>query len=201
MICQLAAVVCCHDCAQTEVAVKMVSIIDHDLLICVVLTYMATIQQAIKKGVLEPFALPDWETRPSQRPLYVSPELYNWTDNKPELMSEAHKVGNRLLVEHLVQTLCDFRCADRPGAGDLRRVQPTKHGVWKLHPPKLRVYGWFCAPKQLVLICGALEDETKLDRTLNDKKRDEVRDFAKVHHLEETMMKGDARAVIHGQSR
>ena len=160
---------------------------------------MATIQQAITKGALEPFALPCIETRMAQRALYVAPELYDWSDNQPELTNKTHSVGGRLLVEHLIQTLCDLRCAARPGGGDLRRLTPTRDRVWTLRPTKLRVYGWFCAPRVMVLISGALESETKLNRSLNDTMRDSVLKFAKRHELEETMMKGDLRAVIHGQ--
>lgn len=160
---------------------------------------MATIQQAISKGALELFALPCIETRVAQRALYVAPELDEWSDNHPSLTSKTHSVGGRLLVEHLIQTLCDFRCAQRPGGGDLRRLMPTRDRVWTLRPPKLRIYGWFCEPRVMVLVSGALESETKLDKGLNDRKRNSVLAFAKAHGLENTMMQGDLIAVIHKQ--
>jgi transcriptional regulator with XRE-family HTH domain len=85
------------------------------------LTYMATIEDAIRKGVLDEFELPDWEIRLPIRLLYVTAEVIQWAQTKPELHDLALARGGRLLIEHLEQMFCDFRCAQRPAAGDLRR--------------------------------------------------------------------------------
>jgi hypothetical protein len=67
---------------------------------------------------------------------------------------------------------------------DLRQMMPTKHGVRSMRPAKLRIYGWCPKPHAFVAVAGALEIETKTDKTLNDKKRDEVLNFIKTHKLE-----------------
>ena len=65
-----------------------------------------------------------------------------------------------------------------------------------MRPPKLRVYGWCPAAHQFVVVCAALEFETKADKSLNDKKRDEVLDFIRRNDLDEHVLLGDARAVF-----
>ena len=79
-------------------------------------------------------------------------------------MIQNRKSGSRTLAEHIEQLLCDLRCSERPGGGDLRRMISNAKGVWKFHPQKTRLYGW--APKEgcLVIMTGALETETK-DKT------------------------------------
>src|ERR1700730_4553758 len=67
---------------------------------------------------------------------------------------------------------------------DLRQMMPTKQRR-KKHAPReithLRVVPEGAA---FVAVAGALEIETKTDKTLNDKKRDEVLNFIKTHKLE-----------------
>src|SRR3954465_6394968 len=101
---------------------------------------MATLSDIVAKGVLDPFELPQWESRLPIHPLYVAGTLFDWVAATADLQTQ--KIGRRTLFEHLEQTFCDFRCSARPPAGDLRRMTPTKHGIWKLHPPGLRVYGF-----------------------------------------------------------
>jgi hypothetical protein len=101
------------------------------------------------------------------------------------------------MFEHLLQALCEFRCGKRPaGAGDLRRLMPTKNGVWSFHTVGLRTYGWCPKPHSFVAITGALERDTKLDKELNDKKRAEVLSFAAANGLVETIKLGDALALF-----
>jgi hypothetical protein len=78
----------------------------------------------------------------------------------------------------------------------LEGLTPTKHGVWKMHPPRLRVYGWFPIARTFVVVGGALESETKADKTLNNRRMKEVRDFIQVHGLEKHIVRGDIRAVF-----
>ncbi len=168
------------------------------LLTFLLLTYMATIAGAINNGILEEFALPEWEAREPLRPLRVAPGFFDWADEKPEMIDEGYSIGGRCLLDHLEQMLCDFRCAKYPAAGDLRRVMPTKHGIWKAHAPALRIYGWFCAPRRfvVVVVAGALEEETKKDKTMNSAKLDEVRSFIAENDLGKTVLRGDHRAII-----
>ena len=160
------------------------------------LTYMATVAQAVASGTLEIFELPAWEKRLPIRPLYVARKFFDWVENKPELHDADREIGGRLLVDHLEQIFCDFRCAERPGAGDLRRMMPTKYGIWKLHPQGLRVYGWCPATHTFVAVEGALVAETKADGKFNDTKLKAVRDFTKAHGLQGTILRGDIRAIF-----
>lgn len=161
-----------------------------------VLTYMATLEEAISAGHLDRLALPDWEIRPSIRPFYATPGFVTWADNTASLHDRTLAIGGRTLFEHLLQMVCDFQCGQRVRAGDLRRMVPTKHGIWHMYPPGLRLYGWCPARHAFVAVTGATERDTKTDRRLNDVKRDEVRRFIVMHHLAETVVRGDIRVVF-----
>jgi hypothetical protein len=156
---------------------------------------MATIEDAVKAKVLEPYTLPDWESRLPIRRLWVAYEFWDWTD-KDELHDVAHGAGSRTLFEHIEQMLCDFRCSPRFPAGDLRRMLPNKKGVWKMHPPKLRIYGWCPAPHSFVVVTGAFEADTKKDKKLNATKRDEVLAFIATNKLEQHILRGDHLAIF-----
>jgi len=135
------------------------------------------------------------------RPLYVAPGLFDWFDNEPRLFDRKLRIGGRERGEHLMQFFNDMRCDDPLRASDLRRVLPALSRVWKLHPQGLRIYGWFCEPGVFVAVEGAIVEDTKGGTGLNDAKRKAVEAFADRHGLRDTMMKGDHRAVIHGQNR
>ena len=161
-----------------------------------VLTYMATIAEAVAKGVLEKVPLPEWEKRQPIRMLYATPEFLDAIECDEGLHDTSNKSGGKSLYEHLWQMLRDFRCAKRPGAGDLRRMEPTKKGVWTMRPTKLRLYGWVPAPHSFVIVDWAYETETKDDKSLNDKKRDAVLMFIKTSKLENTKQLGDILALF-----
>lgn len=147
-------------------------------------------------GALKLFDLPPWETRPPLWPLYIATEFEDWTDLTPELFDPTKKIGGRFLGEHLALCLSDFRCSRRPPAGDLRRLTPTKKGIWKLHPPGLRLYGWCPKPQSFVVVTGALEIETKKDKKLNDYKQSSVVNFIKANKLQAWVVLGDINAVF-----
>lgn len=157
---------------------------------------MATIPDIIAKGELKPYELPDWEARLPINPLCYTPALEKWIRATEELNDPTMKIGGRTMLEHLDQTFCDLRCSDRPAAGNLRRMMPNRHGIWKLHPPGLRIYGWCPAPRSFVAVTGALESETKTNKKLNDKKRDEVRAFIKLHDVGAHIVRGDILAIF-----
>lgn len=157
---------------------------------------MATIQSALRDGILSEYRLPAWETRESKRPILIAPGLFEWADDDPRMMNIKLGTGGRDRLEHLEQMLCDFRCSNRPSGGDLRRVMPTKHGIWTLRPYKLRIYGWFHEVNRFVAVCGAHEEDTKNHKNLNDEKRDEVREFLRTNNLEKTVKRGDLSAVL-----
>jgi hypothetical protein len=160
----------------------------------ILLTYMATLDGM--RGVLELFEVPDWESRMAIHPLYVAAELFDWVDGTPELQAPKLGRGGRTLFEHLLLTFCDFRCSIRPPAGDLRRMIPNKHGIWKMHPFGLRVYGWFAAECTFVAVTAALESETKADKTLNNQKLHYVKAFIEDHGLQQTVEMGDILAIF-----
>ena len=128
----------------------------------------------------------------------LRPNCSSWADGKAELHDKALAVGGRTLFEHLLTMFCDFRCAERcpPHAGDLRRMTPTKYGIWKMHPPKLRVYGWCPGKNQFAAVTAALKSETKSDKKLNGKKLEQVRNFIKANGLEGAVLRGDILAVF-----
>jgi hypothetical protein len=159
---------------------------------------MATIAGAVTAGLLEEFRLPDHEGRDPLRPLYLAAGLFDWIDETDELYEEdwSKESGGRSMAEHLAQTFCDFRCAKRPLVGDLRRVQPTKKGIWKIHSPGLRIVGWVPFPHAFVAVKGAFVSDThgppaKMDQLVSD-----VLAFAQRHKLSETIKMGDSRALF-----
>jgi hypothetical protein len=145
---------------------------------------MATIAQAVAAKVLEVVPLPPWEKRQAIRCLWATPDLLDWIDESEELQDPKRRLGQRTLGEHLWQFFANFRCSDRPSPGDLRVVMPPKKGVAKMHPPGLRIYGFVPAPHQFVAVAWAFEQQTKDDKSLNDKKREEVLAFIRAHGLE-----------------
>lgn len=155
---------------------------------------MATIEDAIRQGILLDYAMPDHELRTAKRRLLASLEFFDWLDETPALLTL--KEGGRTLHEQAEQMLCDLRCLAKPGVGDLRRMIPDRSGVVKAHPPKLRLYGWIASGPLFVAITGALESETKADSRLNDQKRDEVLAFAARYRLTGTMLRGEPSALF-----
>jgi hypothetical protein len=157
---------------------------------------MATIADAIAAAVLEVYELPSWEPRLAVNELWVASEFWDVFDSMPELHDMNLSQGRRTIGEHVEQMLSDFRCSARPGAGDLRQMIPNRFGIRKLHPVAARVYGWCPRPRSFVAVTLALESATKNDRSLNDKKRDEVRAFIAKHHLGQSVLLGDILAVF-----
>jgi hypothetical protein len=133
--------------------------------------------------------LPDWEVRTAIRPLYAAPDFLDCIEDRDVLHNTS--VGGRTLYDHIWQMFADFRCAERPGAGDLRRMMPVEKGIWSMHPPKLRIYGWCPAPHSFVAVTGALESATKSDKSLNDRKRDQVLSFIEANHLGQAVLRGE----------
>ena len=165
-------------------------------LIYLLLTYMATLEDAVSAKALEHYQLPDWEMRLPIRPLWVAYELWDWVDAQDDLHDTKLAIGGRTSLEHLEQLFCEFRCARRFPAGDLRRMLPTAKGVWKMHSPRLRTYGWFPYPNSFVAVTAARESDTKADNKLNDKKREEVLAFIRTHKLQHLIFQGDHLAVL-----
>ncbi|MCW1991273.1 UNVERIFIED_ORG: hypothetical protein M2425_002725 [Bradyrhizobium japonicum] len=159
---------------------------------------MATLEDDLKAAGLELFELPDWETRLPVRPLWVSGGFWKWFDETEQLHDLKLKVGRRTLGEHILLMLCSLRCSERPGAGDIRCMMPAKKNVWKIHAPRTRLYAWAIRPECLVVMDGALEDETK-DKThgnLNNKKRDQVVAFIKEQRLTKYVFAGGYLALF-----
>ena len=158
------------------------------------LTYMATLREAVRTGRFGLFEPPEWERRPPLRPRCVTPELLSWADDAQRLHDVT--IGGRTLFEHLAQFFCDFRCSADVHYGDIRRMLPTKAGIWRMYPPGLRVYGWCPARHAFIAVTGAVEADTERDRRLNDRKRDEVLRFASRAGLTHSILTGDSVAVF-----
>jgi hypothetical protein len=155
---------------------------------------MATILDAISSKLLDAFQLPSWEERMPIRELYVANEFMDWADSTSRLHSEM--AGPKTLGEHLEQSFCDFRCSESVPVGELRRMMPTRYGVWKMHPPGLRVYGWCPAKHAFVAVTAAFEIDTKTDKDLNNIKLKYVQNFIDKGHLENTVLRGDASEIF-----
>lgn len=162
---------------------------------------MATLDELLRDGTLEPYQLAEWETRQPIWRLLIASSFWNWFDGTDALHDEKQKIGARTIGEHIEQTFCDLRCNQRPSAGDLRRMVPNRSGIWKIHPAGARLYGWACGVGQIVVVTGATETETKQksedkkQKSLNDQKRDEVKKFIKDHKLQGTVLLGDILAI------
>lgn len=128
--------------------------------------------------------------------VWGAPIFWDAFDAADALHDEKLKIGGRTIGEHIEQGLCDFRCSKRPGAGDLRRMLPNRKGVWKLHVPGARIYGWCPRPRSFVAVEIAIEVDTKTDAKLNDTKREAVLAFIKAHKLEDLVLLGDILAIF-----
>jgi hypothetical protein len=157
---------------------------------------MATIDDVIKATVLEVYELPEWESRLPVNPLWIADQFWKEFDALPELHDMDFAEGGRSLAEHTHQIFCDFRCAKRPSAGDLKRMTPTSKGVWKLHPACVRIYGWCPKPRSFIAVTLALKTATLTDPTLNNQKRDQVSTFIKTNKLQNFVLRGDINAVF-----
>lgn len=161
------------------------------------MTFRATISHGLSQGWIELFEVPEWESRMALRPLYVTPGFWTWIDNTPELHAPMKALGSRSIFEQIELMLIEFRCAERPpGASELRRMVPTKHGVWKAHPPGARLFGWVPEPGSLVVVSGERESIIKSNRPLYDQHLQGVMDYQKLHGLESWIVRGDYRAIF-----
>jgi hypothetical protein len=129
----------------------------------------------------------------------VAASLFDWVDNTESLHDPRLAIGGRSRFEHMEQAFIDFRCSERPGGGDLRRMQPTSKGIWTMRPTGLRVYGWCPEVHMFVAVTAALAEATKDDSKLNDRKRDEVETFIAQNRLRETVKRGDYSALFPSQ--
>ena len=159
---------------------------------------MATIAGALATGALTEFRLPEHEGRSPVRPLYVATELFDWIDETDELYVKdwSDSPGGRSIAEHLSQTFCDFRCDLRPLVGDLNRVTPTAKGVWKIHSPGLRIFGWVPDEYGFVAVISAFNSSVHGPNSKVGEAVSGVISFAKSHGLHETFKRGDRRAFF-----
>ena len=158
---------------------------------------MATLLDAVRGRHLEIFEVPEWDNRMPVRQLYVAPALWDWIDNEPRAHVATADRGGRSPFEHMDQMFSDYRCDPRAlRHGDLKRMQPTSNGIWRIHPPGLRVFGWVAVQQAFVAVRAVMEADLK-DGTLSyDDQRAAVLDFARVHDLEHTIIRGDYLAVF-----
>mgnify|MGYP006983099743 CR=1 FL=1 len=144
------------------------------------------------------YELPDWEPRQAIRRLWIAKDFWVEFDAIDELHEVRASLGRRSIGEHIEAMFNDLRCAERPSAGDLRRMMPNKDGIWKLHPPGARVYGWCPFPESFVAVTLALEPDTK-DKSkgnVNNEKRNLVKQFIHTNKLEKYVVLGDILAIF-----
>lgn len=157
---------------------------------------MATIPEALGSKVLEEYRLPDHESREPLRPLYVAGRFFDEVDAADDLFIERGSIGGRSQFEHLLQAFCDFRCSLRPLVGDLNRLMPTSLGVWSMHCPGLRIFGWVPAPHQFVAVNFARDEHCHKPNSIVAQCQKAVLQFARQHHLDHTISKGDRLALF-----
>jgi len=157
---------------------------------------MATIDEVVLSGVLEVYEVPDWESRLPINRLWVSRDFWTEFDAMDGLHDNPFAGSRRTIGEHIEQAFCNFRCGERPGAGDLKCMVPSGKGVWKLHPPGARVYGWCPFQRAFVAVTVAVASDTKTDRTLNNRKQRVVSDFIRDNKLQQYIVRGDILAVF-----
>lgn len=163
---------------------------------------MATIAQALERGLLHEFRMPDHDGRAPVRPLYIADCFYDWADHADELHERNwHRHhGSRTRFEHMVQAFADFRCDPRPLVGELNRICPTSKGVWKIQPPGTRIFGWVPRPHAFVVVHGALDTETHGRGNVIRQRVADVIKFAKDNRLERTILRGDRIALFSTQA-
>lgn len=142
--------------------------------------------------------MPDHDGRNPVRPLYLAAELIRWVDETDELYVEdwSDRAGGRSRFEHLEQMLSDFRCDRRPLVGDLNRVKPTKRGIWSMHCPGLRVFGWVPDTWSIVAVAVAFAEDAHGPNSVVDAKINEVLDFAKANGLAGTIQLGERSGLF-----
>src|SRR5271166_3161294 len=100
---------------------------------------MATISDAVASGCVHLFRLPEWEIRSPVRALWVTEEFLDWADYTPQLHDPESAIEGKTLFEHILQLLREFICAERVRYGDLKRMMPTRKGVWHMYPEGTRL--------------------------------------------------------------
>lgn len=163
---------------------------------------MATLE-ALTKGAAPPvseYQLPEEDDRCAVRTLFMASEVFDTVDADPRYYDGSISEGLRTPLEHLQQFLNDLRCAARPRAGDLKRMMPTKDGIWKAHPPTLRVFGWVWAKYSFIPVSVGLEIDLKADKSLYDHHVAKVHSFIATHSLHSTVLPGDILALFPPQT-
>jgi hypothetical protein len=163
---------------------------------------MATIADCIRSGVLVEFAMPDSDHREPRRKLFVAESLFDWIDGTERLYDRnwSKQSGGRTMAEHLERTFADFRASRFPLVGDLKRVQPDKKLVWKIHSPGLRIFGWVPQAHQFVCVTADFVENTHGPGSTVKLKISQVLDFANRHQISATMQRGDHIALFPHQA-
>jgi hypothetical protein len=159
---------------------------------------MATVYQLLRSGDIERYQLPQWETREPIRELYGIPELFDWVMENPIMQDESDKKGGKDRLEHLQALFSEFRCDKQPGGGNLRRVNPSGEGVFKLQPYGARVFGVFIEPKVFIGVCAIVSEEGhgKNAKQTYTEMRTQVLNFVKKHNLQDEILKGEIYEVL-----
>lgn len=163
---------------------------------------MSTIEDALRQGVVDEFMMPEHDGREPRRRLLLATDLFDWIDGNDELYKEnwAADWGGRTRFEHLEQTFADFRCDERVLVGDLNRLAPNGKGLWKIHSPGLRVFGWVPAIHEFLAVSIDFTAHTHGPASTVKANMKAVEVFARKHRLTETILRGDRLALFPPQT-
>lgn len=162
---------------------------------------MATLARLAQGDFLDEYAMPEEDERCPTRPLFVASALFDYVSITPCFADGSLLSGGRTPLDHLEQLFCDLRCSTRARVGDMRRMMPTKIGIWKAHAPLLRVFGWCWAPHCFAAVSVALERDLKSQASLYGSHKNNVLSFISQHNLQSTVLRGDQLAVFPPEAR
>lgn len=154
------------------------------------------ITDALKAKVIEEWTMPEHDGRDPLRSMYIAGEMFDRVDGDDSIHRVKKGEGGRSRYEQMMIALADFRCLTRPPVGDMRRVQPTKNGVWSIHTRGLRIFGWIAQANAFVAVTYEHTEACHGKGSLVSARCAAVLAFAKKYKLTSTIRLGDANALF-----
>lgn len=160
------------------------------------MTTPKAIKDALRAKVIEEWALPAHEGREALRRVYIAGEMFDRVDNDVSLHHAKEGEGGRTRYEQMLIALADFRCLQRPGGADIKRLMPTKKGVWSLHARGLRIFGWITEASAFVAVTYEHTEACHGRGSLVEARLADVLAFAEKYKLASTIQYGDLLALV-----
>ena len=124
------------------------------------LTYMATIGELCRQGVVE---LIEVELEPGEQPerlVYCHPRVVNWLETVlPTLQTDGYIAGALTPSEQAETLLYQFIAGRSLSAMPPKSMRPETAGIWELRTYDLRFFGWFW--KKGVFVLSSIETKAK----------------------------------------